>query len=171
VRYRASEDVTIQGEHKIMSEMVPTGSKYTDEQRIEAATQYAIDGSLTKVADKIGIPRTTINEWAKSEWWVQHIVKVRQQNDDKVLAKAAKIVDLAQQVVLDKLPEATASQAAVIGGIYIDKGRLIRNQPTSIQGKSGDMQALIKKFDELSNKWEEKQVNVVSVQHKDKSST
>ena len=142
-----------------MSEMVPTGSKYTDDQRRAAAIQYAIEGSLTKIAHDHCIPRTTINEWSKTEWWLESIVKVRRENETMVLAKAAQIVDAAQDQTMKELPNATALPAATIGGIWLDKGRVILNQPTSITGKATSISDLAKEFNKLANE------RVVAVQH------
>ncbi len=53
---------------------------------------------------------------------------------------------------------------AVVTGITQDKARVQLNLPTSIQGKSTDMQVLAEEFRKLSQQWNEKQVNVVAVQ-------
>ena len=57
--------------------------------------------------------------------------------------------------------------SAWVGAVAFDKLRLSLNLPTSISGNTGGTQALIKKFDDLANKWDEKQARVVSVQEND----
>ena len=60
-----------------MSKMVAGGSKYTDQQRTEAAIQYAVMGNMKAVAKIIGIPRTTLVSWKKSDWWDTAVENVR----------------------------------------------------------------------------------------------
>ncbi len=55
---------------------------------------------------------------------------------------------------------------AVAGGIVQDKAMRGMGLPTSITAKAEDYQALAQQFKELSEKWDEKQVCVVSVQEK-----
>ena len=153
-----------------MSDMVPTGSKYTDEQRIEAATQYAVTGLLSKTSQATGIPDSTLSEWTKTEWWVDVIGRVRSEKTDEHRARYSEILTLAQDRTVEALPTATAQQAAVIGGVAFDKLRLIDHQATSISGKAESMTALAQEFRRLSEQWEEKQVNVVSTIDKDNES-
>jgi len=76
------------------------------------------------------------------------------------------VVDKAQQVALEKLPEATALQAKTIPGIGTDKIRLADNLPTAIAGRSPDMEALANEFKKPSQQFVEKNANVIAVQGK-----
>jgi len=67
--------------------------------------------------------------------------------------------------MVEDMPNATAQQASIIGGVAFDKLRLIDNQPTSISGKAESMSTLANEFRALSAKWEEKQSRVVSTQN------
>ncbi len=69
-----------QSRKTLMSDLVGPGSKYTDEDRRRAALEYALTGSLTKVAKRTDIPRKTVSDWKnKSDWWVEVSAKVRHQ--------------------------------------------------------------------------------------------
>ena len=70
------------------------------------------------------------------------------------------MVDKAQDIALEKLPDASAAQASIIAATATDKGRLLLNQPTSITGKGQSIDDLAKAFNKLANR------NVVSVQTK-----
>ena len=59
----------------------------------------------------------------------------------------------------------TGKDASVMGGISQDKARVQLNLPTSIQGKSTDMQALAEEFQRLSRGYRKDQERVVSVQN------
>ena len=147
-----------------MSEMVPTGSKYTDDQRTAAAIQYAIEGNLLKVERDQGIPESTMRDWKDKEWWNEVIAKVREENDDKILANAAKIIELAQARTIEAMPQATAAQASIVGATWVDKGRLIRNQPTSIRADSETVKSLAAEFKALSRDHKSIKDSVVSDQ-------
>jgi len=143
-----------------MGDIVKMGSKYSDEQRMEVAVLYAVSGNAKKVSKDTGIPRTTIVGWKGQDWWQDAVEQIRAQNTDKALAKYAQMVDKAQDVALEKLPDASAAQASIIAATATDKGRLLMNQPTSITGKSTSIDDLAREFNKLANK------NVVSVQTK-----
>ena len=147
-----------------MSKMVPSGSKYSDDQRMEVAILYAISGNAKKVAKATGIPRTTIVSWKKADWWDDAVATVRSEKADEHRAKYSELVDKAQQVALEKLPEASAAQASIIAATATDKIRLHDGMPTEISGQSGDFKALANEFKKISQQWEEKQANVVKTQ-------
>jgi len=47
----------------VMSDLVETGSKYTDEDRRRVVIEYHIKGNDQAVADATNISRQTINTW------------------------------------------------------------------------------------------------------------
>ena len=147
-----------------MSKLVTRGSKYTDDQRISAAVIYAAKGTYSAVIREKNIPKSTLSNWSKTDWWDEVVAEVRTEKSGEHRAMYTQIVDLAQEVTLDKLPDANAAQAHLIACQATDKVRLHDGMPTAITGKSEDMAALAQEFKALSAKWEEKQVNVVAVQ-------
>ena len=148
-----------------MSDMVPTGSKYTDEQRTQAAIQYAIEGSLTKIEQAQGIPHQTVSNWKGDDWWVNLVSKVRHEKLEQHVAKYNQMVDLAQNKALELIPSMTDAKAAtLVACMSNDKSLLLQGKPTSISGKAESMTSLAQEFKKLSAQWEEKQVNVVSTQ-------
>ena len=167
-----------------MSNMVKMGSKYTDEDRRRAVLEYAVTGSFTKVAKSMGIPRRTINDWKQSEWWDEIDAAVRHEKNDQILAKNEEILDLAQRELVERLENGDtqlvrtkdgvkkhrvpvkAKELGIIGGIAFDKRQIGLNQPTSISAKTANIEALAKQFEQLSSKWDEKQISVVSTQHR-----
>ena len=134
---------------------------YTKADREQACIEHSVTGSYTQTSKALNIPESTIRLWADSEWWVELSARVCDEKTSQQRATYSKIIDLAQQVQIDKLPQATAQQAATISGIAFDKTRLIDNQPTSISSNTGDMKALVSKFQAMADTYKEKQVNVV----------
>jgi len=137
------------------------GSKYTAEQKADVAIQYAISGNMKKVARQTGIPRTTIIHWQNQGWWDELISEIRSAKADEHRAKYSELVDKAQEVALEKLPEASAQQAMIIAATGTDKIRLHDGMPTEITGKVGSIADLAKEFNKLANR------TVVSVQMPD----
>jgi len=143
-----------------MSELVK-GSKYTAEQKANVAIQYSIHGNMKKAARQSGVPRTTIIHWQKQSWWNELISEIRSAKADEHRAKYSELVDKAQEVALEKLPEASAQQAMIIAATGTDKIRLHDGMPTAITGKVGSIDDLAKAFNKLANQ------HVVSVQMPD----
>jgi len=147
-----------------MSKLVTNGSKYSDEERTQAAIHYAVTGSLVKTEEATGIPDSTIGTWKKQDWWEELVGSVRDEKGEEHRANYVEIIDKAQKQTLKALPKANAAQAHLIACQATDKVRLHDGMPTAITGKSDDMNSLAQEFRKLSEQWEEKQVNVVAVQ-------
>ncbi len=137
-----------------MGKLVKTGSKYTDDQRTEAAIQYAIKGNLAAITRDTGIPSPTLHGWTKQEWWDVVIEEVRSEKAAEHRAKYSQIVDAAQSQALDTIDKASPKDAMLMACMGTDKIRLADNLPTSIQGKAESMSSLAKQFQELSEQVE-----------------
>ncbi len=86
-----------------MSKLVPTGSKYSDEDRRRTVIEYHIHGSQTKVSKLTGIPQSTIATWIKTDWWAEQLLKLSNQLEDQILANNEKIVTESQEQLLDRI--------------------------------------------------------------------
>lgn len=162
--------------------MVPTGSKYTDEDRRNAAFQYAMYGSLARVEKETGIPDSTLCQWKQSEWWDEVFQQAQTLIEDRFRADCNKIVEKATETTLDRMENGDTvvtkeglkripmkgRDAAVIGAMYYDKLRLSLNLPTSITERSGYKKAIEGLIDEF-NRLADRDRRVVSVQESGKS--
>ena len=135
-----------------MSEMVPSGSKYSDDIRKQAATLYAVKGVASIVSRDMNIPETTISDWRNTDWWDDIIVQVRSEKSDEHIAQYNKLIDEGQRIALEKLPEASARDAMIIAATATDKTRLLLNQPTSISSNSSSIEQLQKRFEALASR-------------------
>jgi len=131
-----------------MSKFVAKGSKYTHNQKAEAAIQFAILGNMKKVAKATGIPRTTIVGWKKQDWWVELVGTIQDGKAEEHRAMYVQIIDKAQKQTLKALPKANAAQANLIACQATDKIRLHDGMPTSIS--SQDNRELAEVCKELS---------------------
>jgi hypothetical protein len=59
------------------------GSKYTNEQRIDAVVNYMILGTLSKASEACGIPLTTLYDWKQTEWWEPLAEEARNEKEDE----------------------------------------------------------------------------------------
>ena len=155
-----------------MSQLVGRGSKYTDEQRKEAAILYAINGNLSSIEKAMSIPNQTLSEWKKSDWWDTIVGEVRAENADKhialyseltekALTKASKAVD---KLKINELSPNDIKALVVTGATSTDKARLLMNQPTSISGKAEGMGELMAKFEKIERDHQNIKNSVVSEQ-------
>ena len=117
------------------------GSLYTDEQRREAAVQYAHKGNLAVLERELGIPDSTLHQWKSTDWWDEIVGEVRSQNQDqhiiryhtivnKALAKAEAGIDN----LGDKLTATDIKALTVAAAASTDKSRLLSGLSTSNPG-------------------------------------
>ena len=132
------------------------GSKYSDEQRIEAIGHYLVLGNMSRVSDALGIPKQTLSEWAQSEWWHRAIGQVRTERNEDLDCRLSNAVDRALDGLLDRMDNGDAQvidgelrkvpvkgrDLAVMFGVMFDKRQLLRSMPTSINASAGTIDAL-----------------------------
>jgi hypothetical protein len=155
------------------------GSKYDNQQRIEAVVHYMVHGSLTKTAKACSIPLTTLHDWTKCEWWPLLIEQVRSEKEVEFQAGFSRIVDAAIEQIEDRLEHGdvklvktkdgysqqrvpiSAKDATVVAGITYDKLRLSLNLPTSIRSTSDNsLEALAEKFKKIARDYQREVIDV-----------
>ena len=108
--------------------------QYSDVQKAEAlAALKANAGNVKRTARELGIPEGTVTDWKRGKGVFLGVDLPAEKEDD--LAQlyedtAKKLLKVAGV----KAKEAGARDAMVASGIAIDKARLLRDQPTQIQG-------------------------------------
>jgi hypothetical protein len=146
-----------------MSESIPPttlepisimGSSYTDEQRKEAVMHYLVKGSVTEVSNALCIPRSTLQDWKKTEWWYDLSVALRQEQNDQLEAGMTRIIEKTLTQLEDRVDHGEATgkidtdgnpvklpmrgrDLAVAGAIIFDKRLLLRSHPTGISSGTG----------------------------------
>ena len=155
-----------------MSELVGNGSKYTDDQRKEAAVQYAIKGSLSAIERDLDIPRTTMVAWKQSDWWHEVVDEVRHENKDAHISRYDELTREAQDLALDGLRSLDADdlKASDIKSLIIgacastDKSRLLQGLATSIRNDSDTVKSLAAQFAKIRQDQHRIENSVVSTQ-------
>ena len=151
---------------------------YTDADHRAAVIEYLLKGNQAAVSRSLDIPEPTLCDWRKTDWWVELSEEFRIQKKDQIEAELTRIIEKANSETLDRLENGDVyvyqgkamrapmkgRDSAWVGAVTFDKLRLSLNLPTSIAGKADGMDSLIKKFDALADRWDEKQARVVAVQ-------
>ena len=154
----AAEDISQEINQSYYDIEIPSfGSKYTNEQRINAAYLFLLLGNLNKVSNETNIPQKTLWDWSKTEWWQHLTTKLRIEKQDEIDSTLTRVTDRAMQAIENKLEnedDYSIVEAAKVYGIMFDKQRLLRNQPTSISSNvSNDaLKALKAQFEALAGK-------------------
>jgi len=144
-------------------------SKYDDSQRRHALGVFIVLGNFQATSKQTGVPRATLQDWSKREWWLNLISAVRQEKADELDAQISNSIQKALDSVDGRLEQGdayitksgevaykpvSARDSATVLGIMFDKRALMRNMPTTIT-QSTDSAKLLKlqeKFEALANK-------------------
>lgn len=106
-------------------------SKYAEHEILEAVALYRLYGSYPRVSEMTGIPPSTIQSWISGKTNVlAKIVNVNEKIEKEyklMLQNNLMLMNRAQQVIYEKLPQSSAAQAATIYGIIFDKNDKIMN--------------------------------------------
>ena len=108
---------------------------YSDEEKASALAALAANGGDVLLTSKqVGVPRKTLEDWSKGRGVCSAVADIRQEKKQDL---ADRLEDLAHRLV-DAIPgkvaQADLKQLGVCLGIAVDKMRLLREQPTSIEG-------------------------------------
>ncbi len=107
---------------------------YSDEEKASALAALAANGGdVHRTSRQVGVPRKTLEDWSKGRGVCLAVADIRQ---GKKADLADRLEDLAHQLadaIPGKIPTADLKQLGVSLGIAVDKMRLLREQPTSIE--------------------------------------
>jgi len=120
------------------SEVIPSGSQYSDEQRRQAVALYIRHGVMSVVARHIDIPERTLNHWKTTEWWDDVAAEICQGIEDELRAGLRNVSLEGTRQALKQLEsgEMKGKDAMITASIAYDKLRLSENRPTRITGSS-----------------------------------
>jgi transposase-like protein len=112
--------------------------RYTDEEAAQTLVLLAENGgNVAKTARDTGIPEQTIRHWRDGTIYVPPPEVVEQMKLARAAGWDVVQADAVAQT-LEKLPEASAYQAALIGAIAVDKAALLRGEATVIHSTADD---------------------------------
>ncbi len=127
---------------------------------MDAAMAYIITGTYKGCSKLAGIPRTTINDWSREDWWCDAIAEAKKRKNDELDATLTVVIHKAIQgaseavergdpvkmkidgVEVIKYKPMTGKDLALTGAILIDKRAALRGDPnriTRVINQSDDM--------------------------------
>lgn len=142
-------------------------SNYSLEQQHEVAATYLSTGSGQKTSQLTNVPESTIRTWAKSDWWVATLARLRAEYSEELEARIStalfKSLDQIDErlnngdVTVTKLGDIVrhpirARDLSIMASILFDKRQITRNQPTSITASDSRLQSLAAKLESLAPK-------------------
>lgn len=135
-----------------------SGSQYTHEQKISAATQYVSVGNINRLSQMVGMPQRTLEDWTKTEWWHELTTRIREEKKPEYDAMFSRLIETSAQVIEKQLKKGNvkARDAATIMGISFDKRQILNNQPTNISSNIGS-----KELDKLRQLFEEQALKTI----------
>ena len=105
-----------------------------------AMALYELDGSASRVARRLDMPRGTVHDIVNGYGRWSEVAndssfqQLRQEQKRHLQAASAKIMSQALVRIEEKLPDASAPQAAMVYGILFDKDRLMAGESTQNVG-------------------------------------
>ena len=117
------------------------------ERRKDILRDWLMDGNAVRVAAQHGIHPTAITQWQKRPWFEETVAELHAQIEEVTKAKARRIVERAQDAVLERLEHGDqmalkggqtvsvpvrAKDAAIIGSLWLDKLRIMTGKPSRI---------------------------------------
>jgi len=131
------------------------GSKYSDQDRIRVAMGFLVHGNVHRAARETGLPTNTIYTWVGQPWWEELLTELRVQNEPAFQAGFAENLQLALDAAKDRLVNGDVKlvkgkdgyeerrvppslrDVGIVSGIFFDKYRLSRGDPTAITANVG----------------------------------
>jgi hypothetical protein len=145
------------------------GKKYkwwNEDDRIRAATVYAMTGNAKRVEEITGIPSTTVRQWKNTEWWPQVIDRIRRDGDDELDVKLTGLIDKTTKEINERLDKGDyiyntktgdivrkpigGKDLSVMTSIFVDKRSLLRKKPKMGGDTSSTNERLKKLAEEFS---------------------
>lgn len=143
---------------------------FPDEKKIEAATIYAVTGSLPRAAELSGVPIQTLRSWRAQEDFQALLREVWEENNEKIDAQYTDIIEKTLVQLLDRLNNGdhrisplgavvrvpiSAKDLQGIQASTVDKRQLLRGLPTS-RSESGVSvkETTVKRLEQLAETFE-----------------
>lgn len=126
---------------------------YTREYKIEVAFLLLLHSNYDRVSEITGVPRQTMQKWAKEPWWPLALAFARERHDKDLTAGYLEVVRRAQNKLIERIETGdvvvskdgqerfkpvNAKDLAIISSIAFDKRQIATGGPTSISARKQD---------------------------------
>ena len=144
---------------------------FPEEHKVEAASVYAVTGSLQRTSELTGVPERTLQSWRQTEWFQNLLREIWAENNEKIDAKFTAIIEKSLDQVIDRLDNGdyhvtrdgklvrkpiSAKELSLVQAINVDKRQLLRGLPTSRSeaGQSG-AEKTVSRLEKLAETFEQ----------------
>tara|TARA_R110000744_G_scaffold13807_4_gene39915 strand:- start:4350 stop:4934 length:585 start_codon:yes stop_codon:yes gene_type:complete len=161
-------------------------STFTEAQKVRACMAYITTGNSIAAAKHCDVPSNVIRCWkSKAGWWLETAQKCREMKSEELDAIMTNVIHSVSNELLDRIANGdihvdiksgevhrapvAAQKLATIMGIMWDKRNLQRGEflkEPQANAEEG-LKNLMAKFEDFSDKQEEKHKNVVAVSHRE----
>lgn len=131
------------------------GSRYTWEEKADAAQRYMLNGNMRLVSEMTGIPYQTLCDWKKSEWWGSMMDEIRLMRKAKTGTKLNDIVSTSLELLQDRLENGD--------WVLNNKTGEMTRRPVSLRDAAGMTNALMTRqlqMEELAERMEHRKETV-----------
>ena len=148
-----------------LSDLYSANGKWSVEDKVAAATQYAITGNSKQAGKLTGIPPATIRWWkTESSWWPELLKEVRKAHAEELDGLQTNLIHKSAQELADRLENGDevldkngeirrkklgGRDLVIIHGTLYDKRALSRGNPTSKVERS-DYEALTQLAEQMA---------------------
>ena len=113
---------------KPKGQLLHKSSGWTDEDFVQVVALYNLYHNYNEVSRQTGVPVSTVQSWVTNKERQKSIYSYDQRlktTQDRLMESMGYIGEKALQQINEKLPDASAAQAATIYGILFDKQQMI----------------------------------------------
>lgn len=148
---------------------------YPEDDRIEAATLWAVTRDVEKVHQITTIPRWAIRRWMKEPWWDNIVQQVRKEQNELLDAQLTKVIGKAVEVIQDRIENGevyvdrktkeqyrvpvNVKSASIALEVTAKERHLIRGEATTRSESVSDDQKLVKLKEQFEKLAQSKQIN------------
>lgn len=136
-------------------------------QKHQAVAHYVATGSGAKTAKSVGVDKSTISRWRKTEWWARLELEAKIRFGTEQQARMRQILVETHEQLLDRVrhgdtqlvkgePQRVPMKGrdlAVTQGIVFDKLQISLGQPTTISAKEKTLEERALEFQRIGEKY------------------
>lgn len=139
---------------------------FPEVKKVEAATTFAVTGSVVEVSRLTGIPEHTLRSWRKQEWFQQILKEVWAENNELLNKKLTDSIQKAQDLLNDRLDNGdfkvlkdgeivrvpiSGKDLSLITAINFDKRQILRGEPTTRSESVSAGEKTLSKLEQLAD--------------------
>lgn len=159
----------------------PPGARWKDSDKKRAVAVYKALGSLNRTAEITGIPGSTVEMWARTDWWKEALMALKAEDSSVLEDATTNLAKQASQVVSERLTNGdfvlnrdgelvrkpvSGRDAAIIMGISMQKRKELMESPEQ-ELRLGTAERLLKLVEQFTRFASAKEIKGVLSEERD----